>query len=420
MTVDRGRTLASALPPVLIRGIAALFSFEAAFAAFMNAGHFKGSPEFAWVPVDLTALTFALSLLAAVGILAFRGLRVRRSALPILAFGAAFVLYVAASLLWSPSHVYGLQKAEFVGTLTLWALVGPAIVIAGEVRRMRRFLVFLLALALWIAIAAALRSAQAPGPTFLAVLGGSYLGVGRAIGIGAAIALTALLTRRLHPVVRIAAGALFGVSLYLLLLVGGRGPFLATLIASSLPLLLGIRVLVPGVVAVRRYLPWLLVIVIVAAVSITVLATSPNPPQTLRRLEYSTSATMGGSSVATRLSWYDASLRLWTERPVFGHGVGSWPILMGFADARAYPHDIVLEVLVEYGAVGLVLMIGMFGAALRNLAPWRTLRFDPWRMVLLMLFVNALVNALISGDLSDNRFLFTVAGMMAFGARGSR
>jgi len=404
----------------LVRGLAAIFSFEAIFAAFINAGHFKGAPEFAWVPVDLTALTFALSVLAALVILGTRGLRVPRGALPILAFGLAFVLYVVASLMWTPSRVYGLQKAEFVGVLTLWAFVGPAVVIAGETRRMRRFLVFLLAFAVWVGIDVAERYAHTSGPSFIPVLGSTYLGVGRAIGVGSAIALTGALARRLHPLARAAAALLYAVLLYLLLVVGGRGPFLATLIASLVPLVLAIRLPAPGVLAVRRYLPWMLAALVVVAASVTVLATGPNPPQTLRRLEFAGSAAMGGSSVATRSSWDFSSLRLWSQRPLVGHGVGSWPVLMGFTDARAYTHDIVLEVLVEYGAIGLLLLGGMFVTAVGNLGPWRSLRFDAWRVLLLMLFVNTLVNALISGDLSDNRMLFTVAGMMAFGARGSR
>jgi hypothetical protein len=32
----------------------------------------------------------------------------------------------------------------------------------------------------------------------------------------------------------------------------------------------------------------------------------------------------------------------------------------------------------------------------------------------LMLFVNALINSMISGDLPDNRFLFAATGMLAF------
>lgn len=405
-----------ARPAAVTRALAAVASFEAAFAAFVNAGYYKGAKSLAWVPVDLTALTFGLSIAAALWVVTTRGIRLPRAAIPVLGFGMAFVLFVMASLIWSPSDVYGVQKAFYVATLTSWALLGPALVIAAEPRRAARFVFFLFAFAVWLGIDATITAASSPGIPFVNVLGSNYLGVGRTLGIGSAIALTVALSQRVRPLWRFLAIAFFAVSLYLFLLVGGRGPLMATLVASLVPVVLGIGAAREGGLWLRRYLPWLLGIIVAIALGVTALATQPDPPATLRRLQVLTTSSMGGRSAATRAYWWKGAPALWAERPVAGHGVGSWPVLMSFADARAYPHDIFLEILVEEGAVGLLLFVGMLAAALAALRPWRTISADPWRLLLLMLFVNALVNAMVSGDLSDNRFLFAVAGFMAFGA----
>ncbi len=414
MTVGRGVPLAPIVRGWIGRGLLAFLSFEFVFAAFINAGHYKGSKALAWVPVDLTALTFGVSLFVALVILAYRGLRVPRASLPILGFGVLFIVYAVGSLIWSPSHVYGMQKAEFLGTLNLWALVAPAVVIAADRGRERRFIVFLFAFSLLIGINAGLMSADTAGRQTLNVLGGDYLGVGRAVGAGTAIALAVLLAPRIGAVVRVVALGLFLASLWLLILGGGRGPFMAAVVASLIPLILGVRLGPPGFVIVKRYMPWALALVIVVAAVTVVLGQGPNPPQTLSRLQVLSTESMGGSSAATRFSWYGTSIRLWEQRPVFGYGVGSWPVLMGFRDARNYPHDIFLEILVENGGLGLLLFVGMLVAGLASLAPWRTISSDPWRVLLLMLFVNALINSMISGDLPDNRFLFAATGMLAF------
>lgn len=416
MIVDSVRT-AGMRKPFLARALATLFSFEAVFAAFLNAGHYKAARSLAWVPVDLTALTFGLSILAAMWVVRGRGVRLPRAGVPILAFGAAYLLFVLTSLIWTPSSVYGPSKALFSATLTLWALVGPVLVISGDARRALRFALWLFVFALWLGVDAFVTSASNPQGNFVNVLGSNYLGVGRTIGIGSAIVLAIALAPRTKPLWRVLAASLFAVSLWLLLVVGGRGPLIAVGVASLVPLVLGVGAARGGGWVLRRYVPWLLAFVLLAAAGVAALAARPDPPPTLRRLEVLWNSSMGGTSAATRAYWWKQAPALWEQRPIAGHGVGSWPILMGFADRRSYPHDIFLETLVEEGALGLVLLLAMLAAALAALAPWRSIATDPWRLLLLMVLVNALVNAMVSGDVSDNRFLFAAAGFAAFGAR---
>jgi len=121
--------------------------------------------------------------------------------------------------------------------------------------------------------------------------------------------------------------------------------------------------------------------------------------------------------VTARLDYYQSAISLWTKRPVFGHGIGAWPILVGLPDSQAYPHNIILEILVELGVFGLTLFTIVFLFALRQFGSLRTIRNDPWRLLILMLFFHAVVNAMVSGDISDNRLLYGILGLMALPQR---
>ena len=70
--------------------------------------------------------------------------------------------------------------------------------------------------------------------------------------------------------------------------------------------------------------------------------------------------------------------------------------------------------MVELGCVGLFLFVTLLVVGLQSLGTLRTVRNDPIRLIILMLFTLTLGGALVSGDLHDNRLLFMMIGLMAF------
>jgi hypothetical protein len=85
------------------------------------------------------------------------------------------------------------------------------------------------------------------------------------------------------------------------------------------------------------------------------------------------------------------------------------PILYFNLDIHRHPHSLILELLAEFGLVGLVL----FAALVLVLVSLRRLREDPALMLAVMLCINAFINAMTSGDLPDNRNLFAMLGVLA-------
>jgi O-antigen ligase len=122
-----------------------------------------------------------------------------------------------------------------------------------------------------------------------------------------------------------------------------------------------------------------------------------------------------GASAQVRIVSAEKSIQLWESRPAFGVGLGGFPVLAGLGDTRDYPHDLILELLAETGLVGLLLFGMVIATAIRNLGPLRALRRDPLRMALLALLVYSFTNALVSGDLVDNRSLLAFAGLCLVG-----
>lgn len=114
--------------------------------------------------------------------------------------------------------------------------------------------------------------------------------------------------------------------------------------------------------------------------------------------------TADGGSLGARADLIGASLRLFTERPLFGNGTGAFAYhaggTVGMTDLP-YPHNILLHAAADLGLVGLVLVVILVGnALLRKLPPGR--RWLATRFVFAFLFVESLV----SGDLYSDRMLW--------------
>lgn len=142
-------------------------------------------------------------------------------------------------------------------------------------------------------------------------------------------------------------------------------------------------------------------------------------PRTFMRI--STVSTAPTSSLGRRFGFWDSSLHAIDAAPLIGHGLGSWPIVTPGTIA-SYPHNIVLEILVELGMAGFVLLVivGVFGLVSALWTMHGGAHSVGWLMLGLTAFMFA--NALISGDINDNRYLFAYLGLLvapALGVRGS-
>jgi len=391
-----------------------IFSFEVLMVLFLTAGRFKADPRFAWVPVDLTVLFFGLSIIAGVIIFVKRG-KANRYALAISGAGIIFVAWVCLSLLWTEGTDYAKQKAIYSATLLLWPLLGMSLIVAQEKARLLRLLVVFVIVSTVVAIDTILLGITAGFGAVMNVLDGAQLGIGRVLGLGAGIVLvgSATINNKLYESI---CFLLFSLFVFVLVFIGSKGPVLAVLVASVSPFIA--QPLARNSV-LTRYGRNLIIIATIAILGIVVLLSSGVKLATIERASIISEDVAIDNSTSERIFYYKTAWDNWKEAPVIGKGIGSFPELIGRNGEVVYPHNIVLEVGVETGIVGLFLfvMILLFGLSKFGLIGMYK---DSYKMILMILFINTLVNAQFTADLTGNRMLFAMVGLLVFGKNQNR
>lgn len=412
--VTRSRSgLSRCCGDVASKALTMAISFEACLVAFIFAGNVKGAPLLAGLPVDLTLILFGLSLV--VGLLvAIRQAGIAREAVVLSALGLLFCAFALLSLTWGPGGEYGQQKAIFILTLNLWSLVGAAAIKGSGQSHIQRITAAVATLALVVAIGAFVTHAVRgfDGPWQYTVFGANYLVTGRLVGFGTLIMSAVFWCWDLSRSSRVAAGFALALLWFILLDVGSRAPIIGSAVGFLLPLLLRFNsATVKRMLSRRGVTLWLLGLAAIAAGAALYSVVFGTLPRGINRLQKLPAIILGGYNSDSRFLYMRDAVTLWLTRPILGHGCGSFPLLVGFRDARLHPHNIVLEIAAEMGLVGLGLFTALNVYALKLLGTLQRVRSDPWRMLVLMLYAGALVNAMVSGDLHDNRSLFLVIGL---------
>jgi O-antigen ligase len=405
------RTMSLAEPPIFLSPravVSSLFSFEALLVLYMFAGNYKADPRFAWIPIDPTALFFALSV--AVGGLIIVRKGIHRKGLPVVFAMACLVAWLAVSLLWSPSRNYGLYKVFLTATLASWALMAGALIIAPSPQRVRRLFTLLLLFAIFMGIDAVLVYAESSGgfyrrETLEGSVEGRHLLLGRICGLGVLIALVGWLYARGRMAGRVCLVLFFALG-FVLAIGGGRGPLIATALPLLIAIALSVRLPVRKILISRALLS-VLVLLLAMPVGLALYTTATGQRLgTIDRLERL--LTEGNP----RTGLYAETIELSQRALVLGHGTGSWPVLAGYGDERNYPHNLFLEIVAENGLVGLILFLALVWVAFRPVSLER-LRRDPQALCAMMLFANTLLNAMTTADLVGNRVVFMMLGLLA-------
>lgn len=391
-----------------------VFSFEFLFILFLFAWTYKGNSVFQWVSVDLTELFFILSVCSGIFIFLGEKKKFGKKAVVLVLSGVTFVFYILISLTWTVGHIYAAQKALYISTLTLWTLIACSFIIASDKRRLARFINLLLLTTVWIAIECTLEYMKSGGDVINA-LNSNYLALGYALGMGLLICAAYMFfpgQSRLKKILALIMSAYF---MFLLFVLGGRGPLLSAIISLLIPLLYGSRFI--DTVKFKKKYTVFLFFLLLSVISISVyLYSKDSPAATLSRISLLFESGMG-TSAGTRIDYYVIANKLWQLKPLFGYGIGSWPILAGLPDMNSYPHNLVMEILVELGLAGLALFGCILVSAFKGFIKTQNTGSIFFGSVILMMFVNAFIGAMFSGDINDNRIIFALLGLMAFDGR---
>jgi hypothetical protein len=368
-----------------------------ALAAFLFAGDLKADPRLAWLPVDFTLLTGAV-LAGVLAVRYLRGARLR-AGFPAALVGIWYLTFVPGLFQAVPTP-YGLQKIATIFTFTLLSSLAPLLLLEEDgdlVRTASAMGIFALA----ITLSGLLGGAQGvEGVERLQAFGAGTIALGRASGFLATCAAVALAGEAPLPGLTFGILALAGITA---VFSGSRGPLLAAVVAVALAVGAGRARTGRGLV--RLALAGTLFLAVAGS------ALSLAPRGSLRRVEAFLHGEYG-SSEAYRVSALRAAWERVGDHP-WGAGWAGFAVLVDpeRGVGRQYPHNLLAEVTLESGWICGATTLVVLGAAL--VSAWSA-SGRPGGRVALAGTAFYVINALVSGDLNDNRpmFMFLSAALV--------
>jgi O-antigen ligase len=400
----------------LQRGLYHLLSFETCFALVLYSNRFK--PFLPPLPVDDTLVWMILCVPVGAYIVFRRGLYLPGVA--ILGATLPFLAWTVVSMAWSPARILvGQTLGYMIGINTLCVICG-ALVIAAERERMIRFLTIVFILSLAIAVAGLYIDAVYGSFRFFRTSGAVetkrlYLSWGYAVSSGAVIAYCVALYSRVMSRRQIVAIVLFAMTFQFLLVSSARGPLLSVVVVCLLPLLIGGVSVDRGRVLVRHSTLIAVLLVVAAAGYVVYLLTAGEGSATLQRFSKLLDQTDNPDLVegANRFEYYAAAIKYWLQSPIIGNGIASFSLMFrGMEIPGTHPHNIILETLTNYGLVGFVLFLVMFGYGVRH-ATLRRLETDKLFMCVFLLFASRFVAAMYNTEIASQQPLMAFLGMLA-------
>ena len=365
---------------------------------FLCAGTVKGGLEHA--PIDMTLVMAALLAFATLLSWLRQDMRVPHGAV---AVALLFVSFVPAITEMS-GNPYGETKILHLFTLTLLAACAP-LVLVRSAARVRWFAGWLLVAGLLVGLLSVMQSTP---DARLSLPGSNTISTARVAATGATVlgvwAFSCIRhasgSRRL--LAWIGAAAAGAVLVGTAVATGSRGPLLAMI--SSLVITV---VFTPGT-PLRRAVR--VTVMAAALVGFGAWAMTNAPEASSERLLLGVTET--GLEDNTRVNLGTETLQIIKFSP-FGIGWGDLaeripPSVMLDSGWRLYSHNVILETFVEAGWIAGGALVVVLMIALRRAA--RRLSGDTGKTVFALL-VFSLLNALVSGDLNDNRQLFVVAAI---------
>jgi O-antigen ligase len=350
------------------------------------AGDFKSIGALDFLPIDLTLLCAAV-VAAAVALQL-----VRRPIHPeVLTVAVGFGLLVP-TVFMSATTEYGSDKILRLFTLTLLSALAP-VVLTRDTQDIEKHVWAWTGISAIVVASAIVSPKQAPPHAGAAITaaGVNTIGLGFAGGVVVVSMMLGLAWNRVPWFIAVPLG---GGALYALLQSGSRGPLFSTILAIA-----------AGTVLARSR-PKLVRTAVLAILCIVgvVAAFAAAPFDAQQRILALLKGQTAGTA-AERQNLYEVALKSISEHP-FGIGWGNFQSV-AFSNYR-YPHDLILEVLVEAGAVfgGLFLLwIAVYVWRARYAA------LDHAGGVVLALVVLMVGTASVSGDINDDRRLFYALGL---------
>lgn len=316
-------------------------------------------------------------------------------------FLCCFISYVYLSLFWTGNIDYGYKKTAIFGIQAFL----PAMILltakkydysAKHISIALQFIAIITCLQL---ILFGIYDIQYPGRMTLPGTNPIWLSRIAALAIAASI-----LNFILFPKIRsyIISGIVVGASAYVIVATGSRGPVMALIVA----IICGIVLSSLSKKNFGRFAKNIIISIIVIVALLIPSFIFPDLPTRYVDILKDSSTITFDTNIINRLESFQRAIAVFFEAPVIGSGAG------GYSNFdRDYPHNLILEVLAEWGIIGMILFSGVIIFLLKGIA-----LHGKYAMFNVTLFISAFAFALVSGDLSSNyEWLVVGAALRRYG-----
>lgn len=367
------------------------------------------------LPVDLTAATGALVLLAVIWriIINIKLSFLNKRALLSVSVLLLLFAWMIMSLIYTASESYGKHKVFFFAT-NIIAFIYPLVMRNLNIRKfLQSFILFVFVLMIWYIPHLLLYISK---PILHSIdryseMSGQYLVLGFLSGFSVLL----LLHKKdlFKPGLRIMLILFFMPAMFL---IGSRGALLFTIIVWTVMMLRNLFISVirnKGIKRQELIRTGLISVVFVFLVSVVSLGFSKQEDslitRSLVRFKLLVDPDSQGESVDVRLDQIRFSLDKINESAttvLFGYGIGSYGVLESGEDGRAYPHNFILELQFEIGLIGLILFLIFLFTIFVGKRGSPDLKYLP-----AFLFLYFFLNYLKSWSIVDMRICFGLLGL---------
>lgn len=392
-----------------------IFSGEVFFALFILAGNFKSSLTFIPDFIDLTIFFLGLSILIALKKVIIKP-SIVKSAIESIGLYCIFIVLILGSLLYTSSSVYAVDKSLRLLLITGWAYIGVFFLIKSEAS-LKRFLNAILFIGLIMSALAVYQFAfiQEETLSFISVLGSNYLALGSTVGISIIVIFFLYFVKEKNRIKAIFSILIIIQMIVALLISGGRMPVLSLIIVLIIYFLFSFISRSKSIYIIKGVKKLVLLVLLIAPL-IIILGKIGMFDVVLIRLSELFKSIDSDTSALGRLNRYMVALDMWGKKPLIGNGIGSFSLFYNGVDMRDYPHNIFLEILSELGIVGFVAFFLLIINSLYNgwiLFKNKFKAIDSLQMTLILAFLYLFINANVSGDINDNRLMFTFISLLS-------
>lgn len=400
------------------------FSYpELYFALYLTAGVYKADPRLSFINniLDLTIFFEVLTLLGIIYLFLKRKSKIFFPPLKIFLPYMFFACLVTSGLLHTSAPNYGIDKALRFLLITTPSFFVPLMIFRNK-DTYKRFMFFFVILSIAMTLDIITGGLSVGSMSFKEAFGSNYLAVGRISGLAILYSSIFLimskkfLYRILHFIFLIA----FTFNIFIS---GGRGPlislgFCISFLFFYLLSQFKFNFKTYSLIMDKRELKILNSIVIIFIISLALLIIFRDYFVFLF-YRFSFLEKLSGESIEERLRLYRKAIEAVKSNvfnSIFGLGAGGFSTFYKGYDAnRIYPHNIFLEVMSEFGILGLfsflAILINSLFVAFGNLKISRTIEdlYLSYGIILGILFM--VFNSSFSGDINDNRLLFVFLGL---------